>query len=560
MKRKFWRASTASLMVVFLTRCAGGQSVPYSFSSKAIETIPGIVQRASSPDLNDRIAVLDQLVTRDARSHDFHFRYLCDLPREDYLSVARSVLEGELLQIRDRERLGIALLKVRQIAVDFKLSELLPQVAALLEHDDPIVQIFSLMVLEQLGAEKYIGAIAKAASSSNPDVRRPAVEILLKSSSREAVPVLVSCLNDNNFGVQRRAVEALGRIGDRSAVPPLLPLLKTELCTWTIRALVRLDAREAVPYIKELYRPGEVNGNEVLVALAYFGDEEAISQIMAEMIDDDPSRGQTLLDALVRVHACAVTPALISALEKEKALGGQANRGPNIVGYMIISLARLQAQEAIPVLRRYLALADDRDPRGLNAFFACGAIEALGVLKTKEAVPELVQILNFEDYSLRNGAQTALARIGEPNVAGKVITSLKKHMSSSNHVEVLEELANISDPNTYRALAQKQLPVIEDAPAEEYLKQLTEKSGVKFTFSENRPLPEDKRRQGIAALGDSSVLAALRRVIGTLNYSAADYAVFIHDRVIHIVTVGEAYDLWDKWLAEHAKNHAVPAS
>ena len=332
------------------------------------------------------------------------------------------------------------------------------------------------------------------------------------------------------------------------------------MAPWAIRALVRLDAREAVPYIKELYKPGEANEEYLLTSLVYFGDEQAISQLMTEMTDTNQELGWSLLESLIRVKARAVIPALISALENEKALGGQSSRGPNIVGYIMVGLARLEAKEAIPVLRRYLNLAFDRGLREPNAFLAGRAIEALGMLRAREVIPELVQILDFDDYSFWKGAQIALARIGEPNTAERVIASLRKHISASSHVEVLEELANISDPNTYQALSRIELPNIESAPSEGYLKQLTDKSGVRFTFSENRTLPDEKRRQVIAALSSPTGLSALRRVIGTLNYSAADYAIFIHDRAVHVVTVGEAYDLWDKWLAEHAKNYPVPGS
>ncbi len=547
-----------AIAITTLVQSVPGQTNPYSFSPKAVESVPDIVLRANSPDLNDRIGVLDQLVTRDTGSDILHFTYVYDLPPEDYLSVARSVLAGELSLVRDRETMGMVLLKIRQVAIDFKLLHLLPEVVKLLEYDDPYAQIFALMVLERLGSEQYIREIVKVASSPNFDVRRPAVEILLKSNAREAVPVLVSCLNDENSGIQMQAIEALGRIGDRSAIPHLLPLLKTRMASWAIRALVQLDAREAVPHIKELYWPGEQNSDIVLTALAYLGDEQAVSQLMNEMVDDEQLRGQGLLDRLVAIDARAVIPALISALEAEKAVGGQATRGPNIVAYMMLTLARLQAKEAIPVVRRYLHLQAGDAPGDVPGFFAGSAMEALGMLKAREVIPELLQILDSEDYSLRNKAQVALARIGEPSTAKHVIASLRRNPSGSNHVQVLQELANISDPNTYQTLSQLDLSDIESLPIEEYLKQLMKKSGVRFVLSDRVPLPSEKKRQGIAGLARSTGLIALTRVVDTLNYSAADYAIFMHDRVVHVVPVEEVYELWDQWLTEHAKNY--PAS
>lgn len=554
------RAWVLAATVIISAQAVSGQISLHGFSPTAVESIPDIVRRANSPELDDRIGVLDQLLIKGVRSDVLRFTYAYDLPREDYLSVVRSVLEGGLLLVQDRDRVGTVLLKISQVAIDVRLVELLPEMAALLKSEHLYAQIAAMRVLDRLGSEQYVGEIAQVALSSNPDVRQPAVEILLKSSSREAVPALISCLKDDNFGIQMRAIEALRRIGDRSVIPDLVPLLKTRLATWAIRALVQLDAREAVPYIKELYRPGEANAKDVLISLAYFGDEQAISDVVAQMTDANQPIGESLLESLIRVRARAVIPALISGLKAEKALGGQSSRGRNIVCYMMMALARLDAREAVPVLQRYLNLAFDRALREPNAFLASSAIEALGVLRAREVIPELMRILDVDDYSFRRGAQIALARIGEPNTAASVITSLKTHMSSSNHVEVLEELANISDPNTYQALLRTELPSIESSPSEEYLRQLTEKSGVKFTFTERIPLPDEKKQQGIAALSIPMAIDALRRVVGTLNYSSADYAVFIHDRVVYVVTVEEAYELWDGWLAEHVKNHPAPAS
>lgn len=556
-RRRVW-AST--LVLIVFAQGAGSEDNLYSFSMKAIQSVPDIVRRANSPDLNDRIGVLDELITRDTGSHDFHFEYAYDLPPEDYLAVASSVLEGGLFRIGDSEKVRTTFWKISEVAIQFTLSDLQPQVVGLLEHDDPFLQILTLRVLGRLGPERYIREIAKAASSSNPDVRQPAVKILLTSNSREAVPALVACLNDDNFGIRMRAVEALGRIGDHSAAAHLVPLVGTPMAPWAIRALVRLDAREAVPHIKELYRSGDENSDIVLTALAYFGDEEAISQLMAELTDDSQERGSALLEALVAANARAVIPALVSALEHEEVLGGQASRGPNIVGRIMLGLARLQAKEATPVLQRYLKLAADHSARGLDGFFAARAIEALGVLRAREAVPELLPILRLDSSYLRFSAQIALARIGEPSTAESVIASLKKDDSRFRHVEVLEELANISDPNTYQALSQIELPRIESSPSEEYLRQLTAISGVKFTFSEDRPLPDEKKRQVIAGLGGPTGLLALRRVVDTLNYSASDYAVFIRDGVVRVVPVEEAFALWAKWLAEYSKNHPRPAS
>jgi HEAT repeat protein len=561
MERNLWRAWAASLTAIVLAWGTRGQSNTYNFSKKAVESVPDIVQRANSPDLKDRLGVLEQLVFKDPLDDvQYHYRFRYDLPAPDYCTAALSVLDGDLLRQPNSEDMIEVFGRITYVTTELKQAPLFPYVVRFLDYDNPSVQEYALEALGAIEGKQYVEQVAKAAMSPNLMVKRAAVRTLAGFNAKEAVPGLIRCLEDDDFYNQRTAVEALGRIGDKSAVPHLIPLLKTKVNSWVLRELVRMDAREAVPSIKELYYPGQRNANETLTALAYFGDEQAISEIMMEMVDgDEQTRGGVLLDSLVAVNARAVAPALIRALESEKTVGGQASRGSGTVEHMMMALAKLQAKEAVPVLHRYLRLADDRSQQGRSQFFASRAIEALGILKAREAVPGLAPILDFTDRSLRTDAQIALARIGEPSMAERVVASLQKYRSSSNHVEVLEELANVSDPNTYLALSQMTLPTIEGSTCEEYLRQLTAKSGVEFTFGEKGPLPET-RRKPVAALGSPTGLSALRRVIETLNYSGPDYAVFIRDRVVRVVTVEGAYDLWDRWMAEYKRNHPAPGS
>ena len=546
------RTLASILILMLMAGYAVGKNSFYRFSSKAVENVPDIVQRANSASFNDRIGVLEQLLRRlesDALSYELSY----DLLPEDYCNAVRSVLEGGLFAIDDSKKVRDVLEKTRYLAAEFKLTALLPGVVKFLEYDDPIVQIQALMILEQLEARQYAKEIAKAVSSPDRDVSWPALQILVKFNTKEAVPGLISCLKENNFSRQRFAVEALARIGDRSAIPHLIPLLKTKLNSWALDALVSLDAQEAVPYIKELYRPGELNANIVLTSLAYFGNEQAISDIIAEMTDEKMPRGETFLKELLKIKARAVIPALISALEDEKAIGGKSDRGPNIVHQMMITLAKLKANEAIPVLRRYLT--PQSGSSSLDSFLTESAVEGLGILKAKEVIPELLRMLDSSDYSKWSEATMALARIGEPSTVEKVISALRKRKANAHHVRVLGQLAHVSDPNTYDALSVVKLSRLESLPIEAYLNQLSEKCGVKITLSGSISLPEEKRHRTVVGQSGHTGLSALHFAVRVLNYSAYKNTIFVDNGVVHVVTIEEAYNLWDNWLAEHKKNH-----
>lgn len=557
MKNYFCHTLASTLLLILMAGYAVGKNCPYHFSSKAIESVPDIVERANSPNLNDRIGIIDRLVIRDVGSDvasiEYMYKLAFDLPPQDYCNAARSVLEGGLLAFGDSQKVIGVFLKIYYVAEKFRQTALLPEVVKFLEYNDSGVQIFALRVLEQLEAKQYAKEIVKAASGSDFEVSRRALEILAKFNSKEAVPVFISCLKEDNYYKRSLAIDALGRIGDRSTVPQLVQLIKTEKNFWALKVLVRLGAQEAVPYLRERYKAGGHNGDFTLLSLAYFGDEQAISDIIAEMTDENMPRGESLLERLLKINARAVIPALISALENEKAVGGRSDRGGNIVGHMMVSLARLEANEAIPVLRRYLT--PQSDSSGLNSFLAERAIEALGILKAKQVIPELLRMLDSGDYSIRARATMALARIGELSTIERVITELRKRKPNAHHVQVLNQLAYTLDPNTYEALLIR-LPRLESLSLEEHLNQLTEKSKVKFSLSVNIPLPDEIKRRIVAGQSNPTGLSALNRIIiGVLNYSAHNYTIFIDNDVVRFVTIEEAYDLWDRWLNEYRKNH-----
>ena len=96
MGNSFCRILAFALAVVVSAQGAAGQSSPYTFSAEAVQSLPDIAQRANSPDLKDRIGVLDQVMTPIARDDFSNFRYAPDLSPEDYLAVVKRLLDERI--------------------------------------------------------------------------------------------------------------------------------------------------------------------------------------------------------------------------------------------------------------------------------------------------------------------------------------------------------------------------------------------------------------------------------------------------------------------------------
>jgi HEAT repeat protein len=119
-----------------------------------------------------------------------------------------------------------------------------------------------------------------------------AAKLLGTMKANEAVPLLIEALKDSGLFVRERAAFALGEIGDKRAVPPLIELLlhkekgsgtyldaakalgkigdrrairpimerfsKSHFNYCFVKALIRLDAREAIPLIEEKMPKGRL--------------------------------------------------------------------------------------------------------------------------------------------------------------------------------------------------------------------------------------------------------------------------------------------------------------
>ena len=551
-----------SILIFNTSIFASETETTYNFSPKAIENVPDIVQMANSPNLNDRISLLDKLIVKVPHSDTLAYNFVYDLLPEDYSAAVISVLKGGLFTIEDIEKIQMTYIKIDKAITKFKLTDLLPEIVPLLEHDDPIVKLITLGILGQLEAKQYAKEIVKAALNPNRDISDPAIEMLIKFEVKEAVPVLISCLKKEGSRYKINSIEALGRIGDPNAIPALVPYLKSDLYGQTIIALVELDAKETVPNIKDAMLYVKENGqsphwDEVLLftSLAYFGDEQAIKDIMSKLIENEDMRYTSYLDRLVAINVKPIIPDLIKALEDEKIIGGQSNRGPNLVRDLMITIAKMNAIEAVPVLKRYLNIQPV--PSDIDDFLESGAIQALGILKAKEVIPDLLQKLESENKgihygSIRSAAAMALARIGEPATFKNIFESVRKKLVGAG---VLCQLSYTLYPDIYNNLL-KEYPHLEGKPIEEFIKQLNEKGEVKFSLSNKVPIPDEIKNRIVSGFSGPSGLDVIDRILtGVLNYDSHKYTFYIDDGVIRFVEIEEAYDLWESWINEYMKNH-----
>lgn len=259
-------------------------------------------------------------------------------------------------------------------------------------------------------------AVARALSGvlrQGDDAQRCfAVRALGRIGARDALELLIGVMHDQDEDVRCEAVDALGRLGGAEAVAALLDSLRLDPCGdakhQSVLALEQLGAEQAVPLLRDLVRSrgDEVVWDEMAIvdgwddwldvqvaairALASFGAQEAVPDIMAALLDEE---AQDLSDVATRAFS-----ALGAA--GAQALGQILDDGePRHRRAAARALREQRSAEALEVLARHLA---DRDPDVREA-----ALVALARHDRHE--PRLVRFLADEEPRLR---AKAVALIG----------------------------------------------------------------------------------------------------------------------------------------------------
>src|SRR4029453_2194538 len=94
--------STICFALILTGLAYGRTAVAQELSPTILQTIPRVVERLHSPDIHDRIRVLDELVTVTQGAHLPKLVFPYNLPASDYSVVVQSILAADLNQIDER--------------------------------------------------------------------------------------------------------------------------------------------------------------------------------------------------------------------------------------------------------------------------------------------------------------------------------------------------------------------------------------------------------------------------------------------------------------------------
>jgi HEAT repeat protein len=314
---------------------------------------------------------------------------------------------------------------------------------------------------------EHLPGLLRAAADPDAAVRAAVVQALQRhAEDRAAREIVRAALKDADENVRRSALQAATRIidvtGDRSLVPPVRDFLSSGDATVVNAAanlLGNVRDRDATPHLLAVLKHGEpefrrIVLTSVLNALGRIADPTAREPIEGllddETFSEDPrmrSARVHALQALLRIAGEEALPRVSEALAEDD------DYAPQI---LLQTLHEVPGAARVPIYLRFLDHA--------NEFVVARAVQGLGLAGAVDAAPLLAKHLDAEQPYLRQSLLEALAALGSPEAAPRVLVLVEELVD--------EEGASRPSDSYVLRLAVEALAAARHRPAEPILRRM----------------------------------------------------------------------------------------
>jgi putative membrane-bound dehydrogenase-like protein len=282
----------------------------------------------------------------------------------------------------------------------------------LLEHKRPEVRVRTVEALARNYKDRkpYPGTWW----GTRPEQQKPPARVVEWEGTSKVRDAIVAALADKDAGVRKAAVAALGEMNDPATLPPLLDRFDKEKDEPTrvdlARAVAGLKAPEAGEFLTKVLLDGalsEALRSEALSGLEKAGTEKAAAALARAAVLPEPVglRVRALEALAVAVRSKPARAACLAALERPE---------PAVRRAAAAALVK-QAEEGDAA--KLLPLLADKETAVRLA-----AVQALGALKARDAVPALIRAA--QDEAMQFDALKALAQIPDRRALSAYLTGL----------------------------------------------------------------------------------------------------------------------------------------
>ncbi|MFH1007755.1 MAG: HEAT repeat domain-containing protein [Candidatus Latescibacterota bacterium] len=274
-----------------------------------------------------------------------------------------------------------------------------------------IVLCICLLSLMTVGCaqKKSVDSLIQDLESGYDKVRHQATIDLLQRDKEEVVPPLIEVLRTGTKQAKYMAVQILGKMNDRRAVEPLIVLLgdtnHQHIRAATAEALGNLkDPRATDALLRCMKDPYEVVRLKTTFALGGLSDLRIVAPLIAALGDSTTGIRASALVSLDRIW-----PKVTDDVQKRQILSGieqTAEDTSAAVRYVAVQLlGSMGDRKAVPILIE--SLKDENSPIRKKA------AQSLGELGDQRAIAPLKDLVQNGSEEERDTAERALKRIME---------------------------------------------------------------------------------------------------------------------------------------------------
>lgn len=334
-----------------------------------------------------------------------------------------------------------ALLILKQIGVAS-----IPLLYPLLKDKDDNVRKFSLDLLGEIKDGISPEKIVPLLHDPNPNVRASAAKAIGALMYKEAVPHLIDALRDEEW-VCFSVLEALGELKDERSVGPITELLLSESDTLrhaAIEALGRigspLSAKPLRKFISKAKGIEKVVAVKSLVQVGVSPDMTEAADILVEILKDGDWEDRLI--ALRGISTIRYDKAVPLIVDLAGSLDTSIPEEEERFSAFMDALMELRCEDSL------IELINSPDIKYRGKVIV---IQALGDLRSKKAVPHLIEMLKSPIRDIRRASSDAIGKIGDEAAMPSLIPMLEDR-EMAVVLSAIEALARIGGKEALAAI------------------------------------------------------------------------------------------------------------
>lgn len=363
-----------------------------------------------------------------------------------------------------------AMLILREISDDA-----VPLLKPLLYDKDDDIRKFAIDIICHVGKCYYPELLADILRNDpNPNVRASAAKAIGILGYKDATIDLIKALKDEEW-VCFSALEALSLLRDESSIKEIIGLLNSDSLAVRYAAIETLgimgykSAKDSL--IKHFFRSDSIEKGAIVKSLVLLGDVPNLPDIYQFLLDmlksDDIKDKDIALKGLRILNETKAIPVIIDVV------GSVDPSDPDLEDFLYNVKSLLSS---FGCAEEFIKVIENPEVRYRGKALA---IEVLGMLRCKKAIPSLINLLKTDIRDIKRASINAIGQIKDPETIPVLIDSIE---SADGHIRrsALSALGKIADKNSFDLICEHLKKEIYEDVLEEAIRALLRIDKAKF--------------------------------------------------------------------------------